>query len=135
MNKFPSEEDENFLKVRRRIEEALRFIPDERFTTVLTRTGTASTIHALLEPSSPSAESDPELTFNLYEIFPSVEPSLLCHNAFFHPNWLDSMVRSTGSRLFQCRCRRNDSFQKAVNTFTRQTHEEQLQFSCTAFFI
>ena len=78
----------------------------EWFTENLKHTETVTTPRT--QPASPLASTEPEsrFTFSVYaEIPDSAEPILLCPQSSFHPSWLDGMICSTGSRLFQCRCR------------------------------
>ena len=48
--------------------------------------------------------------------------ALLCPQSSFHPSWLDGMICSTGSRLFQCRCR-------------GEVDKGRLTYSCIAPFL
>jgi hypothetical protein len=95
----------------------------EWFTENLKHTETVTTPRT--QPASPLASTEPEsrFTFSVYaEIPDSAEPILLCPQSSFHPSWLDGMICSTGSRLFQCRCR-------------GEVDKGRVTFSCIAPFL
>lgn len=64
------------------------------------------------------------LTFTVSEMSQvyGADLSLRCTQATFHPRW------HTDMRLFQCRCQQDNHFQTRRSAFSKEIHEDQLQY-------